>query len=107
MGGVVQVTMKIGSGDNDILHLAMRDLDTRWIGTGVEFGVTDHRGPDPPHMRLPPARQGPSSRRVLGRRVEGSGIPYQPWRWQRRRNAENWLRRDPETKSYMPGTPSA
>lgn len=40
--------------------------------------------------------------------VEGGSIPYQPWAAQQREeNLDDWLKRDPAVKCYMPGIPRA
>ncbi len=80
------------------------DLSGIWQAIGTaHWNIQDH-----------PASAGPPELGAIGATppgrgvVEGGEIPYQPWALdKKRRNFENRLTEDPETKCYLPGVPRA
>ncbi|MCZ6644377.1 MAG: hypothetical protein O7G86_07500 [Gammaproteobacteria bacterium] len=80
------------------------DLSGIWQAIGTaHWNIQDH-----------PASAGPPELGAIGATPPGRGvveddeIPYQPWALdQKRKNFENRLTEDPETKCYLPGVPRA
>ena len=81
------------------------DLSGIWqANNSANWDIQDHSARQGPILALGAAFSVPAGQGV----VEGNEIPYQPWAAAKKNeNGENWLKRDPEIKCFMPGVPRA
>src|SRR5262245_30265766 len=79
------------------------DLSCIWQAMNTaNWDIQDHSARQGPLSVLGAAFSVPAGQGV----VLGNEIPYQPWAAARKKdNADNWLKRDPEIKCFMPGVP--
>ena len=81
------------------------DLNGVWQAVNTaNWDIQDHDQRQGPLLQLGAAFSVPAGEGV----VVGNEIPYQPWALAKKKeNAEQWLKRDPEIKCYLPGLPRA
>src|SRR5262250_3100517 len=81
------------------------DLNGIWQALNTaNWNIQDHAAEAGPIAALGAAFSIPGGQGI----VEGNEIPYQPWAAKKKQeNGQNWLKRDPELKCYMPGPPRA
>jgi hypothetical protein len=81
------------------------DLNGVWQAVNTaNWDIQDHDQRQGPLLQLGAAFSVPAGEGV----VVGNEIPYQAWALAKKKeNAEQWLKRDPEIKCYLPGLPRA